>query len=1172
MTSFQLQSSGGYVQGKYILCVCPLYNVNGKLIIQQFLQQGIKNWGLLLINDGSNDVITREYNLLKEQYNKEGRIVFLENKTHLGRAHCMNMGLELFHENTLFSHFTWLSCCDQYFTEYLVTIFSSFSANIQFVYTNFYEKLDGIKHAVANDCSYESKEDFLKNYTNIASPIWTRNAVDHIGKFDGSIQGYEGYDYLKRTFTLLPSNEIYYNNTVTMGCFCRQRLQYFKEGDAIEKLAKEKYIDTTIIINSYKPDKTDFLKSIQGCLNQIFVNITIIVSTVENDPTIEFVNELNNPNVKLVISKLSEHPGKGPKGIFFQLNKALREVKTKYFSYFSSNDIIYPSKSYNEIETIKNNESIFCFSRYNSIFPNKKVPFNFSESNMNIDNLMKSNFINDCATIDLSKLSEPLEFNYEKYGNCSYWHLWIKLINKHGIQCMSFNDKIEWDYIRDDKKSQAMQRAVDKNNTELYFNQREFMLSEFNLNLTPQSMYKYSENNEKFWWWNDKTNTRPVIMTVALSPQSMYPQSMYKKYKSTATKNITLLLDTLKNQNNINFSWELIVFEEEGVCKKIIQSYVGKLPECVRIIYKTIRREDAFYKLEDIRKNNINSYYTLLEKWINMARISDDNSKIFVKYTNFRIGPNKLYFYNKIFNNENYVDVSNTFRTDLVKKINLPLLPKNEGLDELYNKVLVCHQNRVFWYNCPSILETSERYQCMYNTIPLCNSSSEEEINELMLHSFNHYFHSSSHIIFFGLYKNREIKILENLNGLNIHIIFGGSDTYEKRGYSVKNMTYLQKIDCNIKYYSISNFINNDLYKWKLNYIPIYLSCLKNKDLFNYDDKIKKKYIYVYDPPSEVYNINLIEKIIQYFGEDLFIRSSKIKVKHSEMPKLLSKCFIGIRLTKHDGNANIVQELGFCGIKCIHNSFFYNSIPFIEDEKSIIKQIENEIENKNKNNYKLVSEIFYNNHKLSNFSLSDIKTNSNRIVDIILWTKNDSEDLLCTCLKSLLFQHLVKTNVTVISYKNDNSKVYIDKYFKEYHNLKHISLEENTGDKNRLILEGLTYIENDYFCVVDVNDIFYTNKINLELESLENKPDNIMCLSDYYLKSNDLKIINVQIDDQSISMCNLMRRSVYEQYIKHINYKNNETLENLLFSNIKNNNNIIKIIKINKALYMKNKI
>lgn len=240
MTSFQLQSSGGYVQGKYILCVCPLYNVNGKLIIQQFLQQGIKNWGLLLINDGSNDVITREYNLLKEQYNKEGRIVFLENKTHLGRAHCMNMGLELFHENTLFTHFTWLSCCDQYFPDYLVTIFSSFSANIQFVYTNFYEKLDGIKHAVANDCSYESKEDFLKNYTNIASPIWTRKAVDHIGKFDGSIQGYEGYDYLKRTFTLLPSNEIYYNNTVTMGCFCRQRLQYFKEGDAIEKLAKEK--------------------------------------------------------------------------------------------------------------------------------------------------------------------------------------------------------------------------------------------------------------------------------------------------------------------------------------------------------------------------------------------------------------------------------------------------------------------------------------------------------------------------------------------------------------------------------------------------------------------------------------------------------------------------------------------------------------------------------------------------------------------------------------------------------------------------------------------------------------------------------------------------------------------------------------------------------------------
>ena len=44
---------------------------------------------------------------------------------------------------------------------------------------------------------------------------------------------------------------------------------------------------------------------------------------------------------------------------------------------------------------------------------------------------------------------------------------------------MAFNENVEWKYIRDDKKSQAIQRSNDTDKQELYKNQREFMLSEF---------------------------------------------------------------------------------------------------------------------------------------------------------------------------------------------------------------------------------------------------------------------------------------------------------------------------------------------------------------------------------------------------------------------------------------------------------------------------------------------------------------------------------------------------------------------------------------------------------------------------------------------------------------------------------------------------------------------
>ena len=41
------------------------------------------------------------------------------------------------------------------------------------------------------------------------------------------------------------------------------------------------------------------------------------------------------------------------------------------------------------------------------------------------------------------------------------------------------------------------------------------------------------------------------------------------------------------------------------------------------------------------------------------------------------------------------------------------------------------------------------------------------------------------------------------------------------------------------------------------------------------------------------------------------------------MPQLYSRCFIGLRLTKHDGNANMVQEMEAMNIPVIHNSSDY---------------------------------------------------------------------------------------------------------------------------------------------------------------------------------------------------------------------------------------------------------
>ena len=94
-------------------------------------------------------------------------------------------------------------------------------------------------------------------------------------------------------------------------------------------------------------------------------------------------------------------------------------------------------------------------------------------------------------------------------------------------------------------------------------------------------------------------------------------------------------------------------------------------------------------------------------------------------------------------------------------------------------------------------------------------------------------------------------------------------------------------------------------------------------DLVNYKKfkKIENKgpNIFVYDRPydsnksgnkifNKRYNIPLINKIMNKLPQYNFILNSTLNVEYDQMPKVYEKCFIALRLTSLDGNANSVQE------------------------------------------------------------------------------------------------------------------------------------------------------------------------------------------------------------------------------------------------------------------------
>lgn len=124
-------------------------------------------------------------------------------------------------------------------------------------------------------------------------------------------------------------------------------------------------------------------------------------------------------------------------------------------------------------------------------------------------------------------------------------------------------------------------------------------------------------------WKKDKDNIK-VEMTVAIPVYNVGSL-------------IWLALESLKNQQDIEFGWELMIWEEYGKSRKIIEKFFDKLPNCQRICYR-----------------ELNKPMMLLDKWINMAKNSTPSSKIFVlQLCDEYSPPRRLAIHYKNFSNNN---------------------------------------------------------------------------------------------------------------------------------------------------------------------------------------------------------------------------------------------------------------------------------------------------------------------------------------------------------------------------------------------------------------------------------------------------------------------------------------------------------------------------------------
>ena len=231
----------------------------------------------------------------------------------------------------------------------------------------------------------------------------------------------------------------------------------------------------------------------------------------------------------------------------------------------------------------------------------------------------------------------------------------------------------------------------------------------------------------------------------------------------------------------------------------------------------------------------------------------------------------------------------------------------------------------------------------------------------LRTYKLTRYTNISKPCVFFGCYDDYDLAAISNHKNLKI-IVWAGSDSDYKKRFSARKSFLFMKRMRNIHHIAISKYIYDDL---RENNIPAKQIAFCINNIHNFTPCRKGASIYFYTSISncETYGCSIFNEvynklkfkynfIIAVCKKQLSNKKGNVLLKYPFLRKakyynnisnIYKKCFVGLRLTKHDGNANTVQELGMCGIRCFFNGDdkLANTIPW-KNSCDIINKIENE--------------------------------------------------------------------------------------------------------------------------------------------------------------------------------------------------------------------------------------
>lgn len=345
-------------------------------------------------------------------------------------------------------------------------------------------------------------------------------------------------------------------------------------------------------------------------------------------------------------------------------------------------------------------------------------------------------------------------------------------------------------------------------------------------------------------------------------------------------------------------------------------------------VFNKIKKKQVIYN----SKLHFFKYLDIVNKVINSGvKIYSDNFKI--RLYLFKNGAYPLFITTKYIQLDKNIDVNLFKRFEFSSNEKNPLIIKPNGnfeviINRLEMKLPTLVVDKI---NITNIEEAICNKRLLYienTSIFIKKITTNLYVSEALKHfkkRFQKFYNKKDYsdvgtCIFFGMYSNKDIDILRKHQGYKF-LMWGGTDcNWEDYKEKLKNLEIINKIP-DLYHISISKDIQKRLYLKNIESLFFDLN-LVDKKLFKPILK-KGNCVFIYNGftkgNEKIYGKKTYMEVVKQLPDLEFIYSNELNLPYEEMPKIYEECFIGLRLTKHDGNANMVQEMKAMNIPVVHN-------------------------------------------------------------------------------------------------------------------------------------------------------------------------------------------------------------------------------------------------------------